>query len=55
MKEINLSDILSVEKNEKEKADEEKLNLENEFKKFEENYNTVLANQNKINLELEQT
>ncbi len=47
-----LGDILSVEKNEKEKADAEKLNLENEFKSFEEDYNSVLANLNKINVDL---
>ncbi len=47
-----LDEILSGEKSEKEKADADKLNLENDFKEFEENHNSVVANLNKINLSL---
>lgn len=50
---VELSDLLSSSKDEKEKADSKIAELENEFKKFEDDFNIEVAGQNKINLELE--
>jgi len=50
-----LDEILSIQTEEKQKADGHKENLENEFKKLEEEYNGLINRQNKINLELERS
>ncbi len=48
-----LSDILSSQNEEKQKADKQKELMEIEFRKYEEEYNAFVGRQNKINLELE--
>lgn len=48
-----LSDLLEGQKEKKVEAEQKHTTLENEFKQFEQEYNSVIANQNKINLELE--
>jgi chromosome segregation protein len=49
----NLKSILTIYNEEKRKADEEFVKLEIDFKFSEDNYNSTLANQNRVNLELE--
>jgi chromosome segregation protein len=49
----NLKSILAIYNEEKRKADEEFVKLEVDFKFSEDNYNSTLANQNRVNLELE--
>ena len=49
----NLTMILSMYNDEKRKADEEFVKHEVDFKFSEDNYNSTVANQNRLNLELE--
>ncbi len=49
----NLTMILTMHNDEKRKADEEFVKLEVDFKHTEDNHNNALANQNRLNLELE--
>ncbi len=49
----SLSNALEKNKDERQKAESRQKLLEEDFKKFEQEYNTLAANVNKINLELE--
>ena len=48
-----LSELLEGQRGERAKTEEQRTMLEEEFKSFEHEYNTVVSSQNKINLELE--
>ncbi len=50
---LKLDGILSSQTIEKQKADEQKEELENEFKNYEEEFESLIDRQNKINLEFE--
>ncbi len=49
----NSAEVLAALKLEKAIADREQNQLEEEFKSFEQNYNSTVSNQNKLNLDLE--